>query len=1308
MDEPKAKDCNILKHVKTGSKLNRKGTKRSGAVRSRPVSISKLRSRDKAPRSPKSSTVAKRCSSSKSQLSVPSLKRILEKVNKSSDNFGLLLKLFQGSLNSLERILSENTNLSQEDEKRENTISTESSEEENILLKIIFTCLTNLSNLISRLGTLKENKSPEGKTPYQQKLLKCWALLFTLCTKHDQIQVKCCLSRIDSVRRLFPSLVIDVKGKQNSLYDPITLRLVLSILFSYLRVALARATAKKTYYPAPNDHDDLLQYSNLDLIDNIEKSCRNECLPYLTILQGCSKADETLAYKQGDYIARVLSQAIVLQQDQLREQLTTTTEKDKGGLITNHYRRQPSSLVGLEGGGQSCNEESVNHKLRLFTNVISLSGVYLLFIGNFLPRPRRQTDDSSTNSNSDDVVLKHIRDTIRSVRSLWLEMEKSNKHISLPHHPLRVEISRKLITFCCIGYFLMMKANEDMQNDFVSLFSKLVIMSSDKSGNCDEGSIVHLALASIRKNPTRTSTGTSTGTSKGTFKGTSKGTSTRTSTGNSKEKHKKTPTTITTINNLCEITRPVLTILATSITKGAPECTTNVIIALYSHLRKIISELPTTTTLTSKPKAKTVFKIDIASLLGIQTAALFLNNNASSTKRTSSTPVDEQENSSEASDDVIIAKSLQFSDFILKLHREFILKLHVSSSSLPHHLSPSSFLSLSTVKTIHKYSKVAHLNLAKKKASAKNKENTKEVSKHLLNFLLTFAHVQTIASGKEDGQEKKEKLKLLENQTYSLIFHQAIAEKGLLQQAIEFLIDKGCLSCTDLMHRFGMKLYKSQDYVKSIYLLAGACVLMLLRRREHQAQIIHLEDQKMQRRDQDLQLGDQELQQEDQTIQLQCVIAKMQKRLVELTQQAVDRMSLNEQAEGLQEEILKLQTQVQKLQKQLKAEMTMRRKENEEKERNEKFLRGQIQALETDNTTLQREVSKWKKKYQDARAESQLAHSELEDKYRRSSSLCEAQRSELEERQKQLTSLRKELLNLRKREEEANADQLSNLNDEISILRKQLSTQRANAEKERQYIEDGWKDKLKSLEGEMAHLKVQHKKEYEIAMEDSRGNIERLLSEMSDLQAENVTLKGKITKLRSKAANASAKNASMEDMRRNVQDKLKEYKEKVEAYSQELEQASRNSKSSSASARSLKVKLQKLESTVKEKEESYNQLSEGVTLVFSLLSKLETAVKDECKASGYLCNLEVLLRAAEVSNIEQTLKFNKEQIAHLKQVIQVLVFNVSSAEKQIAKYDSGAARKQAQLAKNRDLRKKILLELEEVRTQIQQNPDNIK
>eukprot|EP00948_MAST-09A_sp_MAST-9A-sp1_P001757 g1757.t1 len=407
-------------------------------------------------------------------------------------------------------------------------------------------------------------------------------------------------------------------------------------------------------------------------------------------------------------------------------------------------------------------------------------------------------------------------------------------------------------------------------------------------------------------------------------------------------------------------------------------------------------------------------------------------------------------------------------------------------------------------------------------------------------------------------------------------------------------------------------------------------------------------------------------------------IAKMQKRLVELTQQAVDRMSLNEQAEGLQEEILKLQTQVQKLQKQLKAEMTMRRKENEEKERNEKFLRGQIQALETDNTTLQREVSKWKKKYQDARAESQLAHSELEDKYRRSSSLCEAQRSELEERQKQLTSLRKELLNLRKREEEANADQLSNLNDEISILRKQLSTQRANAEKERQYIEDGWKDKLKSLEGEMAHLKVQHKKEYEIAMEDSRGNIERLLSEMSDLQAENVTLKGKITKLRSKAANASAKNASMEDMRRNVQDKLKEYKEKVEAYSQELEQASRNSKSSSASARSLKVKLQKLESTVKEKEESYNQLSEGVTLVFSLLSKLETAVKDECKASGYLCNLEVLLRAAEVSNIEQTLKFNKEQIAHLKQVIQVLVFNVSSAEKQIAKYDSGAARKQAQ------------------------------
>lgn len=68
-------------------------------------------------------------------------------------------------------------------------------------------------------------------------------------------------------------------------------------------------------------------------------------------------------------------------------------------------------------------------------------------------------------------------------------------------------------------------------------------------------------------------------------------------------------------------------------------------------------------------------------------------------------------------------------------------------------------------------------------------------------------------------------------------------------------------------------------------------------------------------------------------------------------------------------------------------------------------------------------------------------------------------------------------------------------------------------------------------------------------------------------------------------------------------------------------------------------------------------------------------VNEECAAGGYLSNLKVLLKAAEVTNTEQEAQYMKEEIKQLKQTVQVLQFNVSSAEKQLAKYDVDAAKR---------------------------------
>lgn len=66
---------------------------------------------------------------------------------------------------------------------------------------------------------------------------------------------------------------------------------------------------------------------------------------------------------------------------------------------------------------------------------------------------------------------------------------------------------------------------------------------------------------------------------------------------------------------------------------------------------------------------------------------------------------------------------------------------------------------------------------------------------------------------------------------------------------------------------------------------------------------------------------------------------------------------------------------------------------------------------------------------------------------------------------------------------------------------------------------------------------------------------------------------------------------------------------------------------------------------------------------------------------------KVLLKSAEVVNTEAVAEYQQSQITQLKETVQVMVFNISTSEKQLARFDSDLA------AKQRRVRERTLEEL---------------
>lgn len=119
------------------------------------------------------------------------------------------------------------------------------------------------------------------------------------------------------------------------------------------------------------------------------------------------------------------------------------------------------------------------------------------------------------------------------------------------------------------------------------------------------------------------------------------------------------------------------------------------------------------------------------------------------------------------------------------------------------------------------------------------------------------------------------------------------------------------------------------------------------------------------------------------------------------------------------------------------------------------------------------------------------------------------------------------------------------------------------------------------------------------------------------------------------------------------------------------------------SVKKLKSICAKLKSKNSSSELSGENLEDRITKAESrieeqakLCEELSAAVAAEAKGSGYLSNLNVLIKTAEAAQYQKKVTQLKKELHNAKKVHSVLMYNVKYGEKALAKFDKKAAKKQ--------------------------------
>lgn len=156
-------------------------------------------------------------------------------------------------------------------------------------------------------------------------------------------------------------------------------------------------------------------------------------------------------------------------------------------------------------------------------------------------------------------------------------------------------------------------------------------------------------------------------------------------------------------------------------------------------------------------------------------------------------------------------------------------------------------------------------------------------------------------------------------------------------------------------------------------------------------------------------------------------------------------------------------------------------------------------------------------------------------------------------------------------------------------------------------------------------------------------------------------------------------------------ERLRKLRNELEEIKNEKEISDNNNNEKDVSIKKLKSnlnKLKKLQEVSKNKIEKHQndnyseyeiKFKEALNMIkelSSLCNSLSEAVVNETKSSGYLANLNVLIKTAEVSNSEKKLNQLKKELSNNKKIHSVLMYNIKYGEKIVSKFDTAIAKKQ--------------------------------
>ena len=219
----------------------------------------------------------------------------------------------------------------------------------------------------------------------------------------------------------------------------------------------------------------------------------------------------------------------------------------------------------------------------------------------------------------------------------------------------------------------------------------------------------------------------------------------------------------------------------------------------------------------------------------------------------------------------------------------------------------------------------------------------------------------------------------------------------------------------------------------------------------------------------------------------------------------------------------------------------------------------------------------------------------------------------------------------------------------------------------------GYKTIMKELEEEIKKLKKTMAKELSDKLAEKLADkAEALDVETTKLKKENLhhkrTIKEQIERLKKLRENLTTNKKNVEtleikniDQESTIQ-KLKQNLSKLKKLKKSSDMEKENSKSANANAA-----------------ESTEKITEAMRMIASLqktCNDLSDAVKAETSSSGYLSNLNVLIKTAEVSQCEKRSAQLKKELSNNKKIHSVLMYNIKYGEQILARFDKNAAVKQ--------------------------------